>query len=495
MTDSGYARVVKSWKRGTPISEAVTVFEAEQSDIAGGQWAYHDRGGIVHEFRLRSITFYTSKYEYRRLTPEELKSTTADQESTPFQVVPIQEDAEISTFGNEAMITLRSDWKPPGCDVTFKAGTLLTAPMPEVMKNDWSNIKALFEPTPSKSLLGQVTTQDYLVLSVLEDVSTTLVVWKYEEGTFSVLPSEDDAVPIGEGVGVSNVNRDSSIGNSVFLWRDGYLKPETLEFVTDVGNLTDGKTEPLKALPAMFDAKGLCVEQYFCTSKDGTKIPYFIMRREDMAFDGNNPTLVDAYGGFEISMLPGYAGGVGVAWLEKGGVKVIANIRGGGEYGPEWHKSALKANRYKCYEDMEAVAQDLIDRNITNSAKLACIGGSNGGLMVGNLITRPISSKLFTTAVCQVPLLDMKVYSKLLAGASWMAEYGNPDEPDEWKFLRRHSPYHLLHMTTSVYQRRRETRTDVKSKIRIGNAPKFFSRHRHAMIECIPVTHVKWSER
>jgi len=169
-----------------------------------------------------------------------------------------------------------------------------------------------------------------------------------------------------------------------------------------------------------------------------------VMRRKDLVFDGSNPTLLDAYGGFEISMLPGYSAGVGAGWLEKGGVKVIANIRGGGEYGPTWHQAALKKHRYKCYEDVEAVAQDLIARKITSPPKLACIGGSNGGLMVGNLITRPISSKLFGAAVCQVPLLDMKAYSHLLAGASWMAEYGDPDKPEEWDFLRQHSPYHKL---------------------------------------------------
>jgi len=159
--------------------------------------------------------------------------------------------------------------------------------------------------------------------------------------------------------------------------------------------------------------------------------------------DGSNPTLLDAYGGFEISMLPGYSAGVGAGWLERGGCKVIANIRGGGEYGPSWHQAALKEKRYKCYEDMEAVAQDLIDSKLTSREKLACIGGSNGGLMVGNLITRPIASSLFGAAVCQVPLLDMKRYSRLLAGASWMGEYGNPETSD-WEFLRKHSPYHLL---------------------------------------------------
>jgi len=312
------------------------------------------------------------------------------------------------------------------------------------MANNWNNVTCLFQPTPTKSLQSTTTTKDYVILSVLEDVRTTIVLWKHGEsiGEWLLKPSPDNAINIGESLGFSNVNRDSAVDNRVFLWRDGYLVPDTMELVLDAGTLN--VSEPLKAKPEMFESKGLCVEQHFCQSKDGTKIPYFIIRRENMSFDGQNPTLLDAYGGFEISMLPGYSAAVGAAWLEKGGVKVIANIRGGGEYGPEWHQAALKANRYKCYEDMEAVAQDLIDRKITSPPKLACIGGSNGGLMVGNLITRPISSKLFGAAVCMVPLLDMKVYSHLLAGASWQAEYGNPDKPEEWEFLRRHSPYHLL---------------------------------------------------
>eukprot|EP00566_Odontella_aurita_P004902 CAMPEP_0113532710 /NCGR_PEP_ID=MMETSP0015_2-20120614/4208_1 /TAXON_ID=2838 /ORGANISM="Odontella" /LENGTH=760 /DNA_ID=CAMNT_0000431697 /DNA_START=111 /DNA_END=2393 /DNA_ORIENTATION=- /assembly_acc=CAM_ASM_000160 len=444
LTDSGYPRVIKSWKRGTPLADAVTVFEGEKADIAAHQWAYHDRGGTVHEFRIRSITFYTSKYWYRPLTLDGLASTTADIEEVPFEPVPIPEDAEISTFGNEATINLRTDWQPPGSDITYKAGALITAPMEEVMKNNWSNVMVLFEPTQTCSLQGTTKTKDCIVLSVLEDVRTALVIWKSEgSGTWTIVPSPDDSVPVGEDVSVTNVNRDSAHDNSVFLWRDGYLKPDALELVPDVGSgLLKG--EPLKSKPAMFDATGLCVDQHFCESKDGTKVPYFVMRKENLVFDGSNPTLLDAYGGFEISMLPGYSAGVGAGWLEQGGVKVIANIRGGGEYGPKWHQAALKEKRYKCYEDMEAVAQDLIDRKITCPSKLACIGGSNGGLMVGNLITRPLASRLFGSAVCQVPLLDMKVYSHLLAGASWMAEYGDPDKPEEWAFLRKHSPYHIL---------------------------------------------------
>jgi len=466
MTDSGYARVVKSWKRGTPLSEAKVVFEAEQSDIAGGQWAYHDRNGICHEFQLRSVTFYTSKYWYRSLSLEQLSGTTADEETTPFQPVPIPDDAEISTFGKEAKIALRSDWTPPNSDVSYPSGSLLTTSMGKVMANDWSDVTALFQPTPTKSLQSTTTTKDYVILSVLEDVRTTLVLWKYEEGKYSLQPSLSNAVNIGEGLDFSNVNRDSAKDNRVFLWRDGYLMPDTMELVDDVGQLSDlsSSTTPLKSKPSMFQSDGLCVEQNFVSSKDGTKIPYFIIRPKDMEFNGQNPTLVDAYGGFEISMLPAYAAASGAAWLEKGYVKVYANIRGGGEYGPAWHQAALKKYRYKCYEDMEAVAQDLIDRKITSPEKMACIGGSNGGLMVGNLITRPISSKLFGAAVCQVPLLDMKVYSHLLAGASWQAEYGNPDDPEEWKYLRNHSPYHLLRHDNLGISEENEEESKIKNE-------------------------------
>jgi len=447
MTNSGYARVIKSWKRGTPLSDAVTIFEAEQTDIAAAQYAYHDRDHI-HEFRMRQITFYTSKYEYRSLDYVGLNSgTTSDEVEIPFMPVPIPEDAGISTFGNDAMITLRSDWCPPGSDITYDAGVLLALPMAEVMADKWLDIKVLFQPTETKSLQSNTYTKDYVILSVLEDVRTKLVLWERGiDGVWSLVGGDvcvdEDAVPVGESIDISNVNRDDSYDNSVFIWRNGYLRPDTVELVDDVSSSLKGK--PLKANPSMFNPVGLIVEQNFCESKDGTMVPYFVMRKGDMAFDGTNPTLVDAYGGFEISMLPGYSASVGAAWLEAGGVKVIANIRGGGEYGPKWHQAALREKRFKCYEDVEAVAQDLIKRGVTSPSKMACIGGSNGGLMVGNLITRPLSSKLFGAAVCQVPLLDMKIYSRLLAGASWMAEYGNPDEPSDWKFLRNHSPYHIL---------------------------------------------------
>lgn len=334
LTDSGYPRVVKSWKRGTPISEAVTVFEAQQTDVSANMYSYHDRG-FVHEFQSRSITFYTSQYFYRALTCEGVAGVTADMEQTPFREVPIPEDAELETFANMALVTLRSDFDVPTADGgdsrTFKAGSLVSLPLDELMENSWKNAIAMFEPTPSRSLSSSTETKDYVILKILEDVRTKLEFWKFCAETQSwskqVCSEEDDgAVPIGQDVSVSSHCRNSYADNTLWLWRDGYLVPNTLEMATAEDCCKS--TEFVKAKPAMFNADGIIVEQHFATSKDGTRIPYFVMRRKDVKMDGSNAVLLDAYGGFEISMLPGYSAGVGAGWLERNGIKVIANIRG-----------------------------------------------------------------------------------------------------------------------------------------------------------------------
>jgi prolyl oligopeptidase len=436
LTSSGYPRVIKSWKRGTPLSEATTVFEGEHEDVSVSQYAYHDRG-FIHEFQHRQITFYTSKRWYRR--PSSLQ-TTADAETTPFREVPIPDDASIGTFGDGATIKLRSDWEPEGAGRTFKAGSLLATTMDKVMDADFTSLKVLFEPDAHTSLQGTASTRNYKVLELLCDVKCSLRVWRYEGGgAWTDTTAATPAAAVGEEVSVAAVWPDSS--DELWVWRSGFLSPDSLE----LGGASDScaKTELLKTKPHMFDASGLLCEQNFADSEDGTKVPYFVIRPKDLPFDGSSATLLDGYGGFEVSMTPYYSAGVGAAWLERGGVKVIANIRGGGEYGPAWHQAALKANRHKAYEDFEAVARDLIQRRITSPPKLACIGGSNGGLLVGNMITRR-GAALFGAVVCQVPLLDMKRYAGLLAGASWMAEYGDPSKPEEWASLRGFSAYHRL---------------------------------------------------
>merc|ERR1719509_46134 len=334
LTSSGYPRIIKSWKRGTPIEEAVTVFEVNQTDISASQYAYHDRGH-AHEFQLRAITFYTSAYLYRSLTASKMFSTTADAESQLFKSVPIPEDAELSTFADVALVTLSSDLSaPPGApaNTVFPKGALVSLPMTDLINNDWTKAMALFTPTPFRSLSSPTQTKDYLVLKVLEDVRTGLEFWRFDADERSWTKEEQElkeggkAVPVGQNVGVSSPNRDSTADNRLWLWRAGYLVPPTLELASAEDGCT--KTKVARSQAAMFNTSGMMVEQRFAVSADGTRVPYFVIRKEDMEMNGTNPTLIEAYGGFQISKLPGYSAAVGAGWLERGGTKVVANIRG-----------------------------------------------------------------------------------------------------------------------------------------------------------------------
>jgi prolyl oligopeptidase len=240
-----------------------------------------------------------------------------------------------------------------------------------------------------------------------------------------------------------------------------------------MGQAGGGPAERLKQLPAFFDAGGLAVSQHEAVSQDGTPIPYFQVARKDLARDGKTPTLLYGYGGFEIPMLPIYRPTIGAAWLEQGGVYVVANIRGGGEFGPRWHRAALKANRHKAYEDFIAVAEDLLRRGVTSRPHLGVLGRSNGGLLVGNMLTR--RPDLFGAIVCGSPLLDMRRYNHLLAGASWMGEYGNPDLPGEWEFIRTFSPYHNL-AKTAKYPRTLITTSTRDDRVHPGHARKMVAK-------------------
>jgi len=441
LTDSGYPRVVKSWLRGTPLEMARTVFEVGKEDLAASQYAYFDRGGVAHEFQLRQISFYKSEQWYR--VPDMTKA--APDDPAPFTKLDIPDDVTLGTFGTEATLELRSEWAPPHAagGRTYPAGTLLSAPMKDVVNGDWSQCTVLFEPAAdgSNSLSGVSATRNYMVLQVCEHVRTKLAFHRHlGEGKWVDETHDTGLAPAGEDVTVSAIWPDDS--DECWVSTSGFLQPSTLAKASDA----DGARlrENLKALPPRFDSSKHACTQHFATSKDGVRVPYFLLGPKDIALDGTNPTLLDGYGGFEIALTPAYSGSVGVGWLERGGVKAIANIRGGGEYGPRWHQAALRERRHKAYEDFEAVARDLIHRGVCLPQKLGCIGGSNGGLLIGNMLTREGRS-LFGAAVCQVPLLDMKRYHKLLAGASWMEEYGDPDAPGVWEgHLRSISPYQRL---------------------------------------------------
>lgn len=346
----------------------------------------------------------------------------------------------VSTFKDSFTFRLRSDWKVG--DKTYLQCSLLAIPIESFFAGDMQQLTVLFEPSPSESLEEEAGTLNYLILGILSDVKTKLIFWEYAPGGKWTNRGSNS------GLGLEAVNlraMDSDRNDELWATVQGYIRPTGL-FVSSAAELMDGKLleqQPLKAMPAFFKTEDLQVEQFFATSKDGTKVPYFQLSKKDLKLDGSNITLLYGYGGFEISLTPLYSGGRGAAWLEQGGVWVEANIRGGGEYGPKWHQAALKAERRKAYEDFEAVAEDLIARKVTRRERMGAQGGSNGGLLMGNMLVRR-GHELFGAIVCQVPLLDMKRYSKLLAGASWMEEYGNPDT-EEWdKFLYQYSPYQLV---------------------------------------------------
>ncbi|MEZ4318906.1 MAG: prolyl oligopeptidase family serine peptidase [Myxococcota bacterium] len=415
MTDSGYPRIAKRWKRGTELSAAETVYEGEAKDISSGAW--HDyTPGFERDFVYRGTTFYTN--EVFEVTKKGLWQ------------IPKQDDAEVTVHENWIFFDLRSDWEVGG--KSFKRGSLIVGDYKKYKKGK-ASFEALFEPTDTTSLQGWTTTKDHLVLNVLDNVRNRIEV--LTPGKAGWARSKVEGLPESAQVSASPV--DALNSNALWFHVDGYLTPASL-WVGDIGS----KPEMIKKTPEWFDASPYEVSQHFATSKDGTKVPYFQVSPKNLPANGSTPTLLYGYGGFEVSMLPGYSGTVGAGWLDRGGVYVVANIRGGGEFGPRWHQAALKENRHRAYEDFAAVGEDLVARGVTTKDALGIMGGSNGGLLMGNMYT--LYPDHWGAIVCQVPLLDMKRYTKLLAGASWAGEYGDPDDPEQWKFIQTFSPYHNI---------------------------------------------------
>jgi prolyl oligopeptidase len=429
MTAAGYPRIVKEWKRGTKLADAVTIFEGQATDVSIGASREHDHGR-VRDWVSRGITTYTNETYLR--TGDKLEKIDA----------PL--DADVGAWDDQITITLRSDWEVGG--KTWPKGALLVMSLDD-FRGGRRDFTMLYEPGPTRSLESVASLKTSLVFNQLVDVHHELYAYTRAAGKWVKKPFAVAAGPL-DAIGVWAVDGD---GSSDDFWQstNGFLTPDTLSLGTlDLGqgpsssaSVTRGgkPAQALKHGPAHFDAKGLAVEQHFATSKDGTRVPYFQIARKDVALDGSSPTILYGYGGFEISLTPGYDPVTGASWLERGGVYVSANIRGGGEYGPAWHQAALKHDRQHAYDDFIAVAEDLIARKVTSTPHLGIHGGSNGGLLMGvMLVERP---DLFGAIVSQAPLLDMKRYHKLLAGASWMEEYGDPDNADDWAALAKFSPY------------------------------------------------------
>ena len=415
MTTSGYPRQVKLWKRGTSLNDAQLIYEGETSDV--GAW-----GGVLRDgsetFTLisRALTTFSSE-NLVWMNNEIIK-------------LDIPDDASLTgVLNNQLIVQLKSDWTVQ--TNTYNTGTLLSLNFRELLKGN-KEIQVIIEPDEFSSISQVSTTKNKLLIGLLTNVISELHTYSFSKGTWS--SEKVNAPDFGR---ISIVGTDD-LSDQYFFDFQNFITPSTL-YSADAG---DNTFKAHKSLPAFFDASRYEVTQYKAKSKDGTMVPYFMVAAKDLKNDGTNPTLVYAYGGFEISSQPFYAATFGVSWLDKGGVFVLANIRGGGEYGPKWHQDGIKEKRQNVFDDLYAVSEDLITKKVTTPRHLGIMGGSNGGLLVGVAFTqRP---DLYNAVVSQVPLLDMQRYNKLLAGASWMGEFGDPDIPEEWEYIKKYSPYHNL---------------------------------------------------
>ncbi len=412
MTDSGYPRSVHEWSRGSAWKDAKKIFEAKQDDVYTFGFSDYAQGVRV-EGVVRVPAFFRNETHLLR--------------DGKLVEVPKQDDAEVSYFRDYALITLRSDWKPG--KTLFAAGSLLAIKLDDLFAGK-DAYTVLFTPGAKRSLAGYSSTRNAVLLNILDNVKS-----RPEAMLLSGRKWKRQPIDVPGNADVSLFAEDADKTDHYFMTITDFLTPTSLSF----GSVGAPKHELLKQQPAYFKSDGLQVEQFEATSKDGTKVPYFIVLPKDRARDGTIPTLLYGYGGFEVSQTPGYYASAGAGWLERGGAFVLANIRGGGEFGPKWHQAALKANRQRAYDDFIAIGEDLIARKITSTPHLGIQGGSNGGLLMGVMYTqRP---DLWGAVLCEVPLLDMRRFSKLLAGASWMGEYGNPDVPEEWAYISKYSPY------------------------------------------------------
>jgi prolyl oligopeptidase len=407
LTESGYPRVIKRWRRGTPLDAAETVFEGEHADVRVA--ASVDRTpGFERTFLVRALDFWNDEVSELRGT-QQLR-------------IEVPTDASVSIHRQWLLVELRSDWTVG--DTTYTAGSLLAADYEQFLTGT-RQLRVVFAPDAHTALHQYRWTADRLLLITLADVASR--VEAVTPGTWQRAPLSG----IPEATNTVIVSADDT-GDEFFLDCSAFNAPSRL-----LRGTGDGQLEQIKSAPGFFNAENISVAQYFVASKDGTRVPYFVVRPGGS--DGPGPTLLYGYGGFESSNTPGYSGVLGRLWLSRGGTYVVANIRGGGEYGPGWHTQAIREGRHKVDEDFAAVADDLVARGITTVAQLGARGGSNGGLLMGIMLTK--YPEKFGALVCDVPLLDMKRYHLLLAGASWVAEYGDPDNAQDWEFISKYSPY------------------------------------------------------
>ncbi|MEO1642974.1 MAG: prolyl oligopeptidase family serine peptidase [Pseudomonadota bacterium] len=415
LTDSGYPSSVRLWKRGEALEDAKELYAGDKTDVALWPWSSELDDGTMIYGAIESDTFFTRKYWLL-----------SDDEPVQF---PLPTRASLGgSYKGHQFVTLQEDWSVQGQE--FKTGDLLAYDEKAFLETkELPPVELVFRANERQAVNGVAVADGAALLSINDNVASKILRLEPGEDGWT---TTDIPLPGTGQAGIAFADEDET---TVFVNYEGFLTPDSL-LVYDIESNT---TEPLKSLPEKFNAEGLTVQQFEATSSDGTKVPYFVVHRADIELDGSTPTLLYGYGGFEISMRPSYSGGIGQLWLERGGAYVLANIRGGGEFGPAWHQAGLKTNRQVVFDDFIAVGEDLIEKGITKPEHLGIMGGSNGGLLMGVMMTqRP---DLWNAVVIQVPLLDMLRYHLMLAGASWVDEYGDPNVPKERAFLEKTSPY------------------------------------------------------
>ena len=447
LTKSGYPRQVKRLARGQALADAAPLFEVSEDDIGAWPSVTHEKDG-----RVEMVTRVISTRRNEAFVVREGKLVKLE----------LPDTVDASVTAGWLYVRLREDWKPAG--TAYAAGSLLALPLEKFLGGD-RGFDVLFAPGPRVSLDAFVPLKSMVLLDLLDNVSSRLVeARRGEDGKWT---KRDVDAPKLSNLGAAAFDRRES--DDYFLFVTGFTTPTTLHLAKGG---TDAR-EKLKSLPDFFDASNLAVTQHEATSKDGTKIPYFQVMRKDAKADGKNPTILYGYGGFEVSQVPTYSGFVGNGWLAKGGVWVLSNLRGGGEFGPAWNRVARREGRQKTHDDYAAVAEDLIRRKVTSPAKLGILGGSQGGLLVSaTMLQRP---ELFGAVVATVPLMDMKRYHKLLAGHSWMGEYGDPDKPEDWAFISKYSPYQNV-LRGRAYPKMLITTSTRDDRVHPGHARKMAAR-------------------
>ena len=421
VTTSGYARTLRLWRRGTDINDAEQIIEVGLEDMSVGINTVAE-DDARYSFVTRRPDFFTEQNWL--VTPDGALA------EIPF---PIDVNLQ-GVFGDKLIALMRSDWSPTE-DVTYPAGSLIAMDLASSISNSAATeVSVILDPNVNDELdaiSAVAMTRDSIYISALKDVSGKLL--RVRSGAGAEPAWSVATIELPDNGAIRLVSADD-YSDTLMVSYQSFLTPSTLYLVNG-----DEQPEAIKALAPQFDAEPYLVEQQFVASADGTSIPYYIVRAADAPMDGSTPTRLTAYGGFELSRTPAYVSAQSQVWLQQGGAYVLANIRGGGEYGPQWHQTALLENRQRVFDDFIAVAEDIIERGLTSPAHLGITGGSNGGLLVtAAMVQRP---DLYNAIISAVPLIDMLRYHLLLAGASWTAEYGNPDIPAHYDFISEYSPY------------------------------------------------------